>query len=234
MKWHFAGVRGWWVVIREGRGRGCGGGWFGFTNPLLEPKGTMGPERLCWSSWTVNGRSQIIAWEVKSYQQSNQPSGQLLWTWWQGCCCIVSPWGYSESKGAQDKSQVSLLGGLGVLSYAELGSHCLCMPKLGLSDEVIFDGGLPVYPPSRFTSLCPTQKGLWTSIFGSLALILRVLVILSQDVRLEVRQHRRGPQSGWDPKCRRCRSYIRHKVRETHNYLHFQGLIWSRPPSGFD
>lgn len=63
-----------------GRGRGPGGGLFGFTNPLLGPKGTMGPKRLCWSSWTGNRSPQIRARDVKStsHQQSNQLSCQLL------------------------------------------------------------------------------------------------------------------------------------------------------------
>jgi len=48
---------------------------------------------------------------------------------------------------------------LGVLSYVGPGSGCLCIAKLDNSDELIFDGGLPGYPPTRFAAAQKKDSG---------------------------------------------------------------------------
>lgn len=74
----------------------------------------------------------------------------------------VVAWGYLDGKAAQKKSlQVSLLGGWASFLRQDWTLECLCIPKPGYSDEVIFGGGLPTYPPSKFPSPCRTEKGLW-------------------------------------------------------------------------
>lgn len=58
---------------------------------------------------------------------------------------------------------------LGVFSYVGPHSKCLYISKLSHSDEVMGGGGSLTYLPSRFAPPCHTEKGLWTSTFGSLA-----------------------------------------------------------------
>lgn len=103
-------------------------------------------------------------------------------------CLLVSCYEFDDKVVVLSSGGIQIVRGLknkytSLSQKVECPSKCLCIHKLGHSHEIIFVEGFSVYPPNRFTSPFHTEKGLQTSTFNWLPLILTIPWVDLKDPR---------------------------------------------------